>query len=160
MPRSERVSGFFMGTNLFVGNLPYSVDDADLARLFSEVGTVASARVITDRMSGQSRGFGFVEMTTDAEAAQAIAMLHGREVNGRVLSVSEARPREDRGGYGERRGGYGERRGSSGGHGDRRSGGYGERRSYSGGYDGYDMDMSGRRDRGGRRDMGRRDRHS
>jgi len=152
-----------MGTNLFVGNLPYSVNDADLARLFSEAGTVASARVIMDKMSGQSRGFGFVEMTTEAEAAQAISRLHGREVNGRTLSVNEARPREERGGYGERRGnsgGYGERRSYGGGYSERRSygGGYSERRSYGGGYDDYGMDPAERRDRGGRRDGGRRDR--
>jgi RNA recognition motif-containing protein len=151
-----------MGTNLFVGNLPYSVNDADLARMFSEIGTVASARVITDRLSGQSRGFGFVEMATDAEAAQAISALHGREVNGRTLSVNEARPRGERGGYGERHnGGYGERRSSGGSsnYGERRSGGYGERRSYGGGYEGYEADGSERRERGSRRDSGRRERY-
>ncbi len=114
-----------MGNNLFVGNLPYDVDDAQLSEIFSQAGTVTSAHVVTDKFSGQSRGYGFVEMSSDAEAAQAVTMLNGHDLRGRPMTVNEARPREERGfrsGGGERRGGggygggrSGDRRGSSGG---------------------------------------------
>ncbi len=130
-----------MGTNLFVGNLPYDVDDSQLSAVFSQAGTVTSAHVVTDKFTGQSRGYGFVEMSTDAEAAQAVALLNGRDLQGRALTVNEARPREERGyrsnggyrgsgGYGGGRGerDYGERRG--GGRGERRGGGYGGRSRY------------------------------
>lgn len=97
-----------MGKKLYVGNLPYSMQDADLEQLFGEHGTVESAQVIMDRMSGRSKGFGFVEMSTDEEAKSAIEGLNGKDFGGRALTVNEAKPREDRGGGGGRgRGGYG-----------------------------------------------------
>ncbi len=82
---------------LFVGNLPYSVGNDDLQRAFSEAGTVVSARVITDRESGQSRGFGFVEMSSAAEGQRAIQTLNGQELNGRALTVNEAKPQPESG---------------------------------------------------------------
>jgi RNA recognition motif-containing protein len=85
-----------MATNLFVGNLPYSMDSAKLEELFAQAGAVASAKVISDKYSGRSRGFGFVEMATDDEAKKAIEMFNGKDVDGRPLVVNEARPREDR----------------------------------------------------------------
>jgi RNA recognition motif-containing protein len=94
-----------MGKKLYIGNLTYEVSDADLDKLCSEFGTVRSAQVIMDRDSGRSKGFGFVEMTNDQEAQAAINGLNGKEVNGRKLTVNEARPKEERGGGG--RGGYG-----------------------------------------------------
>jgi RNA recognition motif-containing protein len=106
---------------LYVGNLPYGVTDGDLQNLFEPHGAVQSAQVIMDRDTGRSKGFGFVEMTTDAEATAAIAALHGKEIDGRALTVNEARPREDRGGGG---GGGGKHRGGGGGGGGGR-GGYG-----------------------------------
>jgi RNA recognition motif-containing protein len=97
---------------LHVGNLSYDMTDSDLERLFAEHGTVESAQVIMDRNSGRSKGFGFVEMSNDQEAQGAISALNGKEVNGRPLAVSEARPREDRGGRSGGGGGrgYGGRR--------------------------------------------------
>ena len=85
-----------MATNLFVGNLPYSVDSDKLTQLFATAGTVVSAKVISDKYSGRSRGFGFVEMATAEEAQKAIETLHQKDVDGRQLVVNEARPREDR----------------------------------------------------------------
>jgi cold-inducible RNA-binding protein len=85
-----------MATNLFVGSLPYAVDDAQLEELFAAVGSVASAKVITDRETGRSKGFGFVEMATDEDAKKAIAELDGKEVSGRAIAVKEAQPRENR----------------------------------------------------------------
>lgn len=85
-----------MANKLFVGSLAFSATDDDLAQFFAAVGTVVSAKVIVDRDSGRSKGFGFVEMSTDAEAAAAIEQLNGKELNGRAVSVSEARPREER----------------------------------------------------------------
>jgi RNA recognition motif-containing protein len=85
-----------MATNLFVGNLPYSMDSAKLEELFAQAGAVASAKVISDKYSGRSRGFGFVEMASDEEAKKAIEMFNGKDVDGRPLVVNEARPREDR----------------------------------------------------------------
>ena len=100
-----------MGRKLYCGNLSFNVSDSDLEQLFSEFGTVESARVISDRETGRSKGFGFVEMGTDAEAQAAITGLNEKEHDGRALTVNEARPREDRGrgGYagGGGRGGYG-----------------------------------------------------
>jgi cold-inducible RNA-binding protein len=84
-----------MAMKLYVGGLSYSVKDTDLEALFAEYGTVASAKVITDRDSGQSKGFGFVEME-DAEAKAAMEALNGKEVSGRSLTVNEARPQVDR----------------------------------------------------------------
>ena len=87
-----------MGRKLFVGNLSFQTTSADLEVLFAEVGTCESASVITERESGRSRGFGFVEMASNEEAQKAIAALNGREVQGRQLNVSEAKERADRGG--------------------------------------------------------------
>lgn len=89
-----------MGKKLFVGNLKYEVDDNGLRDLFSPHGNIESATVITDRSTGQSKGFGFVEMSNDDEAAAAIEALNGQEHDGRPLTVNEARPREDRRGGG------------------------------------------------------------
>jgi len=87
--------------NIYVGNLSYDAGDAELKELFSQYGTVSSARVISDRETGRSRGFGFVEMPTQAEAEAAIEALNGNEHEGRRLNVNEARPRNDnRGGGG------------------------------------------------------------
>jgi RNA recognition motif-containing protein len=110
-----------MGNRIYVGNLAYSVRDESLNERFSEFGTVNSAKVMMDRDSGRSKGFGFVEMATDAEAQAAIAGLHDQMVDGRAMVVNEARPREERSGGG---GGYG---------GGGRSGGGG----YGGGNGGY-----------------------
>lgn len=85
-----------MGKKLYVGNLPYSITENELANLFSEAGSVASAVIINDRQSGRSKGFGFVEMATDEEAQKAIEVLNGRQVSGRDIVVNEARPLEDR----------------------------------------------------------------
>jgi RNA recognition motif-containing protein len=92
-----------MGTNLFVGNLPYSMDDQELFDLFSEVGEVVSAQVIFDRQTRRSRGFGFVQMGDDAAAAAAIERFNQSQVQGRPLTVNEAKPRAERssgGGWG------------------------------------------------------------
>jgi RNA recognition motif-containing protein len=109
-----------MAKNIYVGNLVWECSADDLLALFQEHGAVARAQVITDRETGRSRGFGFVEMENDAEAQKAIDALNGSEYNGRALTVNEARPREDRGG-----GGGGGHRGGYGGGGGR--GGYGGR---------------------------------
>ena len=85
-----------MAINLFVGNLPYSMTSDDMAQVFAPAGTVVSAKVISDKYSGHSRGFGFVEMSTDDEAKKAIEMFNGKDVDGRALVVNEAKPREDR----------------------------------------------------------------
>jgi cold-inducible RNA-binding protein len=95
---------------LYVGNLPYSFTDTDLQNLFSAHGAVRSAQVIKDRDTGRSKGFGFVEMDSDEQAQAAIDTLNNEEVNGRKLTVNEARPREDRGDRGyARSGGFGRR---------------------------------------------------
>jgi RNA recognition motif-containing protein len=97
-----------MGKKLYVGNLNFNVDSAALEELFAAHGTVVSANVISDRYTGQSKGFGFVEMSSDEEASAAISALDGQEHSGRNIKVNEARPREDRrGGGGGGRGGYG-----------------------------------------------------
>ena len=83
-----------MAKNLFVGSLPWSVNDEQLAQIFGEAGTVESARVITERDTGRSKGFGFVEMATDEEAKKAIDTLNGKEIEGRAITVNEARPKE------------------------------------------------------------------
>ena len=85
-----------MNKNLYVGGLPYSVTDEQLQNTFAAHGTVESAKVITDRDTGRSRGFGFVEMSTQEEAEKAIAALNGTELDGRSLTVNIAKPREDR----------------------------------------------------------------
>ena len=95
-----------MAKKLYVGNLSYGTTDSDLRSMFEEFGSVESAQVITDRESGRSKGFGFVEMGSQQEAEAAIKGLNGQEVDGRALTVNEAKPREDRGG---RSGGGGRR---------------------------------------------------
>jgi len=99
-----------MSKKLYVGNLSYSVTNRDLEAMFAEHGTVESANVIMDRDTGRSKGFGFVEMGTEAQARSAISALHGKAFEGRDLTVNEARPREERsggGGGGAGRGGFG-----------------------------------------------------
>jgi len=110
---------------LYVGNLPYSVSDSDLQRLFEPHGAVQSAQVVVDRDTGRSKGFGFVEMETGEGAQAAISALNGQDFSGRSLTVNEARPREERGGGG--RGGYG---GGGGGRRGGGGGGYGGGRRY------------------------------
>jgi RNA recognition motif-containing protein len=134
-----------MGKRLYVGNLSYQTDSSELEQLFSGHGTVQSAEVVSDRMTGRSKGFGFVEMGSDEEAQKAIAALNGTESNGRALTVNEAKPREERprGGGGGGGGGYG---GGGGG------GGYG---GGGGGRGGGDRGGRGGGDRGGR-DRGNR----
>src|SRR5947208_15279318 len=120
-----------MGKKLYVGNLSYDVDSSALEQLFSAHGSVQSAQIISDRDTGQSKGFGFVEMGSDAEAQAAIAALNGQQHGGRALTVNEAKPKENRsgGGGGGGRGGYGGGggggRGGYGGGGGGRSGGGG-----------------------------------
>ena len=132
-----------MGKKLYVGNLPFSATDQTLMDVFAPYGAVESARVITDRMSGRSKGFGFVEMTQDADAEKAIGELNGAQLEGRAMTVNEARPmepRENRGGGGG--GGFGGGGGGRGGFG----GGGGDR----GGRGGFGGGGGGRGDRGGR----------
>ena len=107
--------------NIFCGSLPFSLDEAELRELFEEYGEVSSARIITDKFSGRSKGFGFVEMPDDEAAQQAIAALHEAEVNGRQIVVNEAQEREER----PRRGGS-----PRGGQGGGNRGGGGFRKSY------------------------------
>jgi hypothetical protein len=121
-----------MSKKLYVGSLPYSVDDAQLNELAAPYGAVLSAKVIKDKFSGQSKGFGFVEMENDAEADAAIAALNGKDVGGRTLKVNEARPMTPRSGGGGG-GGFG---GGGGGGGGRRFGG-------GGGGGGRDRDRRG-----------------
>ncbi len=117
-----------MGKKIYVGNLAYGVSSSDLQQMFEPHGTVQSAQVIMDRDSGRSKGFGFVEMDNEQEAQAAIAALNGKEIDGRTLTVNEARPREERSGGGGGGGG-----GGRGGYGGGRSGGGGGRGGYGGG---------------------------
>ena len=103
-----------MGSKVYVGGLPYSATEAEVETLFAEHGTVESARVITDKYTGQSRGFGFVEMSTPEEAQAAISALHSSEMGGRTLTVNEAKPMAPRSG-----GGFGGGGGGRGGDGNR-----------------------------------------
>jgi len=96
-----------MGKKLYVGNMSYEVDNSELEQMFSAHGTVESAQVINDRNTGQSKGFGFVEMSNDAEAQAAIKALNGQDCGGRALKVNEAKPRVSRGGGDYRGGGRG-----------------------------------------------------
>ena len=112
-----------MGSKLYVGNLPYTTTSTDLEQLFGQHGAVQSAEVISDRETGRSKGFGFVQMASDDEAQAAIAALNGQDFGGRNLTVNEAKPREDRPRGGGGGGGYGGGGGRSGGGGGR--GGYG-----------------------------------
>jgi cold-inducible RNA-binding protein len=124
-----------MGNKLYVGNLPYTVRDDDLNQAFSEFGAITSAKVMMERDTGRSKGFGFVEMGSDAEAQAAIAGMNGQSLGGRSITVNEARPMEPRpprsGGFGGGRSGGGYGGGGYGG-GDRSGGG-----GYGGGRGGY-----------------------
>ncbi len=152
-----------MGNKLYVGNLPYSVRDQDLEQAFGQFGTVTSAKVMMERDTGRSKGFGFVEMGSDAEAQAAINGMHGQPLGGRAIVVNEARPMEPRpprsggggfgGGFGGGGGGgYGGGRGAGGGGGGRGEGGFrspygsGPRGGGGGGRGGYG---GGCGDRGG-----------
>jgi RNA recognition motif-containing protein len=110
-----------MSTKLYVGNLAFQTTSEELQQLFAQAGTVESASVVEDRMTGRSRGFAFVEMSSKEEATSAIEQFNGKEVGGRALKVNEAKPRENGGGrgFGGNRGGFGGNRGGGGG----RSGG-------------------------------------
>ncbi|HRO52338.1 MAG TPA: RNA-binding protein [Alicycliphilus sp.] len=154
-----------MGNKLYVGNLPYSVRDQDLEQAFGQFGTVTSAKVMMERDTGRSKGFGFVEMGSDAEAQAAINGMHGQPLGGRAIVVNEARPMEPRpprsggggfgGGFGGGGGGgYGGGRGAGGGGGGRGEGGFrspygsgprggGGRGGYGGGGSGYGGDRGG-----------------
>lgn len=123
--------------NIYVGNLPYNASEDEVRELFAAYGDVASVALIKDKVTGQPRGFGFVEMPNDTEANSAIEALNGKEFNGRKLAINPARPREDRpprsgGGFADRRGpssgGFGDRRGSGGGR--RGSGGDNQKRGW------------------------------
>ena len=117
-----------MVKKLYVGNLAFQTTSQDLQELFAQAGTVESASVIEDRNTGQSKGFAFVEMSTEEEAAAAIDQFNGKEFGGRNLTVNEARPRENRGGGGGGRNfGGGGNRGGGGGYGGNRGGGQGRR---------------------------------
>ena len=131
-----------MGKKLYVGNLSYDIDSSALQELFTQFGTVQSAEIISDRETGRSKGFGFVEMSSDAEAQAGIDGLNGKEHGGRALTVNEAKPRESRGpgggggGGGGRRGGGGGGYGGGGGGGGYGGGGGGGRGGYGGGSSG------------------------
>lgn len=112
---------------LYVGNLPFSTNDDQLRSFFEQHGEVSSATVVTDRDTGRSRGFGFVEMSNDEEARAAIEATNGQSMDGRAIVVNEAKPRENRGGGGGGRGGFGGGGGGYGGGGGRRGGGGGGR---------------------------------
>jgi RNA recognition motif-containing protein len=140
-----------MGNKLYVGNLSYNVRDDDLQQAFAQYGTVSSAKVMMDRDTGRSKGFGFVEMGSDPEAQAAINGMNGQALDGRAIVVNEARPREERpGGYGGNRGGYGGGGGTGGGGygGGGRSGGGGGYGSGGGG-GGYGGGGGGRSGGGG-----------
>lgn len=141
-----------MGNKLYVGNLAYSVRDESLQQAFSQFGNVSSAKVMMDRETGRSKGFGFVEMGSDAEAQAAVNGMNGQPLEGRAIVVNEARPREDRpggfgggGGGGSRGGGYG----GSGGGGGYGGGGGGGTGGYGGGGGGGGRSPYGRSGGGG-----------
>ncbi len=138
-----------MGNKLYVGNLPYSVRDGDLEQAFGQFGAVTSAKVMMERDTGRSKGFGFVEMGSDAEAQAAINGMNGQPLGGRSIVVNEARPMEPRpprsGGFGGG-GGYGGGGRSGGGYGGGREGGGG---GYGGGREGGGGGYGGGRDGGG-----------
>ncbi|WP_395027080.1 RNA recognition motif domain-containing protein [Comamonas odontotermitis] len=150
-----------MGNKLYVGNLPYQVRDNDLEQAFGQFGSVTSAKVMMERDTGRSKGFGFVEMGSDEEAQAAINGMNGQSLGGRNLVVNEARPMEPRpprtggGGFGGPRGGGfgGGNRGGFGGGGDRGGFGGGDRGGYGGG-GGFGGGGGGYGDRGGRGDGG------
>ncbi len=139
-----------MGNKLYVGNLAYSVRDDELQQAFGQFGTVTSAKVMMDRETGRSKGFGFVEMGSDAEAQAAINGLNGQALEGRAIVVNEARPREERpGGYGGRGGGGGGGGGYGGGGGGYGGGGRSGGGGYGGGGGGYGGGGGGGRSGGG-----------
>jgi hypothetical protein len=148
-----------MGNKLYVGNLPYSVRDGDLEQSFGQFGTVTSAKVMMERDTGRSKGFGFVEMASDAEAQAAISGMNGQPLGGRSLVVNEARPMEPRpprsggggGGYGGGGGGGGYGGGGGGGYGGGGGGGGG---GYGGGGGGGRREGGGGYGGGGRREGG------
>lgn len=144
MPRVLWSGVFHVGKKLYCGNLSYEVSTADLEQLFGQFGEVRDAQVVTDRDTGRSKGFGFVEMGTDAEAQAAIDGLNESMHNGRPLTVNEAKPRENRGGGGG--GGYGGGGGGGRGYG---GGGGGGGRSGGGGYGGGGGGRGGRGGGGG-----------
>jgi hypothetical protein len=139
-----------MGNKLYVGNLPYGVRDNDLEEAFAEFGAVTSAKVMMERDTGRSKGFGFVEMGSDAEAQAAINGMNGQSLGGRAIVVNEARPMEPRpprsGGSGGGGGGYGGGRSGGGGYGGGREGGGG---GYGGGREGGGGGYGGGRSEGG-----------
>ncbi len=143
-----------MTKKLYVGNLSYNSVEDDIRDLFAEVGDVVSVTIITDRDTGRSKGFGFVEMDSENSAQDAIAQLHGRELDGRTLTVSEARPPRE-GGGGGRSGGGGYNRGGGGYGGNRGGGGYGGDRGGNRGGGGRDRDRRGGGGYGGGRDRDR-----
>ncbi len=129
-----------MSMKLYVGNLSFNTSSYDLEEMFGAIGTVESANVVEDRETGRSRGFGFVEMSSKEEGERAIEEFNGKEIEGRSLTVNEAKPRENRGfggggGGGGGRGGYGGG-GGGGGRGGNRGGGGGGNRGGGGGYGG------------------------
>ena len=149
-----------MGNKLYVGNLPYSVRDSDLEQAFGQFGAVTSAKVMMERDTGRSKGFGFVEMGSDAEAQAAISGMNGQPLGGRSVVVNEARPMESRprgfggaggggGGYGGGGGGGGYGGGGGGSGGGGYGGGGGGRSGGGGGYGGGGGGGGGRRDNGG-----------
>ena len=144
-----------MGNKLYVGNLPYSVRDGDLEQAFSQFGAVTSAKVMMERDTGRSKGFGFVEMGSDAEAQAAINGMNGQPLGGRSVVVNEARPMEARpprsGGYGGGGGGYGGGGGGRSGGGGGYGGGGGGRSGGGGGGDGGFRSPYGAGPRGGGR---------
>jgi RNA recognition motif-containing protein len=131
---------------IYVGNLPFSIDDAELQQIFEQHGAVSRVDIVTDRETGRPRGFAFVEMPNDAEAQAAIKAVDGTQIGGRAVNANPAKPREDRGGGGGR-GGYGGGggRGGGGGYGGGGGGGYGG----GGGGGGYGGGGGGRGGRGG-----------
>lgn len=123
-----------MSAKIYVGNLSFNSSEQDLQDMFSEFGTVQSVKIIEDRETGRSRGFAFVEMSSNEEAQSAISGLNGREIDGRALTINEAKPQEERGGGDGSRGGGGGRGGYGGGGG--RGGSGGGNRGGGGGYGG------------------------
>ncbi len=119
-----------MSSKLYVGGLPYKTNDGEMQQLFAQAGSVTSSRVIIDKMTGRSRGFGFIEMASDEDAQKAISMFNGQEYEGRKLIVNEARPMEDR--PPRREGGYNNNRGGNGGGYGSNGSGYGGNNSYGG----------------------------
>ena len=163
VPSGERVP---VSKRIYVGGLPYTATEEDLENFFASAGNVKEATIITDRYTGKAKGFGFIEMDTDAEADVAIATLNGADMGGRTLTVNEAKPRDavggggggygggDRGGGGGDRGGYGGGGSDRGGGGGGYGGGGGGRSGGGGGYGGGGSDRGGGGYGGGGSDRG------